>query len=331
MSKLVFLETNDIHWRVANPKARKDDYNMAVKSKLIEVFTIAQEKKAAGILIPGDIVDTPGLALNSIAELASILSFSPCPIYTIAGQHDEWGHNPITLTRTPYGLLSRLGYIKDVSREPAWIELGGKLIRITGRHYDDAVDTENYYEMPSLDGVKIAETITIHLAHGLVLENKLGFEKAKHTPLKELKTSADILCVGDYHFGIGIKKVGSTYVINPGALGRVKAEIEEIDREIQIALIEISEESGITAELIPLKSAQPGSEVLSRDHLVQLAEREDRMNNFLSLLAAEGESKFLEVREIVDDIARREKLPDDVRNEALKRIALARETLGRVS
>jgi len=85
MKKLVFLETNDIHWRVANPKARKDDYNAAVKRKLLEVFMLAREKNADGILIPGDIVDTPGLSLSSMAELASILSYSPCPIYTIAG------------------------------------------------------------------------------------------------------------------------------------------------------------------------------------------------------------------------------------------------------
>ena len=46
------------------------------------------------------------------------------------------------------------------------------------------------------------------------------------------------------------------------------------------------------------------------------------MNCFLSLLTAEGETKFLEIREIIDDIVRRESIPVMVRDEALKRLGV---------
>lgn len=55
------------------------------------------------------------------------------------------------------------------------------------------------------------------------------------------------------------------------------------------------------------------------------------MQRFLSLLAEEGESRLLEVREIVDDIARRESIPAAVRDEALARLSAAREALARTA
>lgn len=327
--KLTFLQSNDIHWRVANPRARLDDYNTALKNKITELFALAEGVDAEAVLIPGDITDTPGLGLAAIAELAWLLSQSPCPLLTIAGQHDEWGHNPETLYRTPYGMLRRLGYIVDVAVTPQWFTAGGRRIRVTGRHYDETVDrTEDYYEMPPLDPSD-RETVTIHLAHGLVVEQAPGFD-LRCTPLKALKTSADVLCVGDYHPGIGIQKAGNTVVINPGALGRLAASASDMERQVQIAKIEIDDEGNIETSLIPLTSAQPGHIVLSREHLEAEAEREERINNFLSLLSSDTNLKFLETREIIEQIAQSDQLPEMVVAEALKRLGRAREELGAV-
>lgn len=84
----------------------------------------------------------------------------------------------------------------------------------------------------------------------------------------------------------------------------------------------------IETTLIPLKSARPGHEVLSRQHIEQAAEREAKMGKFLGLLANEGEAKFLDVQSIVEGIAKSENLPRAVVDEALSRIAAAREALG---
>ena len=52
------------------------------------------------------------------------------------------------------------------------------------------------------------------------------------------------------------------------------------------------------------------------------------MAQFLGLLAQEGEAKFLDIQAIVEGIAKAENLPRDVVDEALRRIAAAREALG---
>ncbi len=84
----------------------------------------------------------------------------------------------------------------------------------------------------------------------------------------------------------------------------------------------------IETTLIPLKTARPGHEVLSRQHIEQATEREAKMGQFLELLSREGEAKFLDLQAIVEGVAKSENLPRAVVDEALSRIAAAREALG---
>lgn len=85
----------------------------------------------------------------------------------------------------------------------------------------------------------------------------------------------------------------------------------------------------IETTLIPLSCARPGHEVLSREHIEAAASREAKMGQFLDLLSREGEAKFLDVQAITEGIARSENIPKPVVDEALKRIAAAREALSR--
>jgi len=324
LDKIVLIEFNDVHWRLENPKARIDNYREALEDKLYEIYSIANDNAADGILIPGDISDTPGLSTYAISELTYVLSQSPCPIYTIAGQHDEYSHSPFTLKRTPYGLARKLGFIRDVADYPEIIQQGHIKVSITGRHYDFEADEPGYYELPN---PPIKDCYNVHLAHGLVLDS-LPPEGVRHTLLQNLKTSADLICVGDYHGGLGIKKVGNTIFCNPGALGRVSAKADELFRPIQVAILTFTEE-GITAELVPLKCARPGIEVLSREHIEQAAAAKARTNEFLELLAMGGEMNAGNMQQIVDLICNREGISEEVRAEALRRLSREKDGGGK--
>lgn len=337
MKSLTFIQTNDVHWQLSNPKARIDVYSEAISDKLFEIFDLSRKIKADGILVAGDLTNTPGLSLTGIAELGWVLMQSPCPIYTIAGQHDEWDHTPRSLDRTPYGILRKLEIIRDVADEPGTLSVGSTEVLITGWHYDHRADeTEGYY-IPPVELEHVKDYFIIHLAHGMILDHKPGFEM-KHTLLSQLATSANILCVGDYHPGIGIKQAGNgdtginggrgTTVVNVGALARKEGSVGEMERQVKIAVIKVYEDRSFTVEEVPVKCALPGSAVLSREHLEAEAAKNDRLEKFLSLLASEGESKFLEVRDIIEDIAARENLPAAVKADALRRIGEAREQLG---
>jgi exonuclease SbcD len=333
MKKLTFIQSNDIHWKLINPRGRTDVYCEAIGAKLFEIFEIARNMHADGILIAGDITDTPGVGNDAIRSLGKILMQSPCPIYAIAGQHDEWDHNPESLRRTPYGIFDGFGAIRNVAMEPAVFSLRpGLNVVISGRDYDYEADVaEDYYE-PNQDVLPIGEFINIHLAHGTVLAEAPPF--GRYTLVDNIKTSADVLCVGDYHAGIGIRRLNNahqTYVINPGALARVKATEDEINREILVSVIEVREDRSIDIHLIPLESAMPGKDVLSREHLEADAAKQEMMDKFLDLLASEGESKFMDIQDIVDDIAARKNIPDEIKGETLRRIDQARESLVKMS
>ncbi len=84
----------------------------------------------------------------------------------------------------------------------------------------------------------------------------------------------------------------------------------------------------IETTLIPLECARPGHEVLSREHIEAQADRDAKMSEFLGLLASEGEARFLDIQAIAEGVAKSEGLPRPVVDEALRRIAEAREALG---
>lgn len=340
MKKIIV--TGDIHFKGINPRARLDNYQEAITRKIHEVFELAVKHEAEVIIVPGDLFDSPSTTLSTITDLAALLQLAPCPVLAIPGNHDIWGANPGSKYRTPYGLLARLGLIKDITESPYGLSpVGEKLLVITGHGYSVETDTEagmSQFDLPSQlkeiteeTPFKIQHDLAIHVVHSMLMDHSPGFEM-RHTLISQVKTRANVIISGHEHTGFGIiRREDGVLFINPGALCRLSASQAEIERPIQVALLTIDDNGQASAELISLRSALPGSEVLSREHLEAEADRENRMEKFLSLLASEGESKFLEVRDIVEDLAARENIPSEVKIEALKRIDQAREALAKVS
>jgi len=321
-----FLIIGDVHFRGVNPRARLDNYIEAISRKLHEVFAIAQQHRVLAIICPGDLLDSPATGWSTVAELAQILQGSPCPFLCINGNHDIYAGNPSSKYRTPFGFLARLGIIQDLGEEPFGPENGDMDVLITGHGFNIETDTElgkgqfnPGYGKGSLPG--------IHVVHSMLMDHSPGFDM-RHTLISQVETTAQVVISGHEHIGFGIKcREDGVLFINPGALARLSAHHEEIEREISVALLTV-ENGKAKAELLPIKSALPGHEVLSREHLEAEASRNEMLEKFLALLSSEGESKFMEVREIVEDIALREAIPAEVKGEALKRIGAAREELG---
>lgn len=325
------IVTGDIHYRGTNPRARLDNFQEALGAKLLEVMFLAREHKADCILIPGDIFDGPSTSWGVVADLIQILKTAPCPILSIHGNHDIYGGNVISKHRTPYGLLSKIGFLWDV--EDSEFD-GSENVIVTGCGFDTNTDTKTPEGKAQFSPrIWVDGAFQIHVVHSMLLDKQPGFDM-RHTLISEVKTSAQVIISGHEHTGFGIVRRESdeseVLFVNPGALCRLSAHVAEIERPVQVALLTV-ENGQAAAELIPLKSARPGHEVLSREHIESAAERESRIDEFLKLLASEGEAKFLEVREIVEDIAARENLPEAIKAEALRRIGEAREKLGVVT
>ena len=333
MKKIII--TGDWHFKGINPRARLDNYQEAITRKIHEVFELAVQHKAEAIIVPGDLFDSPSTTLSTITDLAALLQLAPCPVLAIPGNHDLWAANPGSKYRTPYGLLARLGLIWDITEKPYETITDDEEIPlfdnvcVTGNGYSIETDTEagiGQFNPPD-DGGSYRDKI--HVVHSMLMDHSPGFEM-RHTLISQVKTTAKVIISGHEHIGFGInRRDDGVLFINPGALCRTSASQAEIERQVQIVLLAIDDNGQADAELIPLRSALPGREVLSREHLEAENERQERMDKFLGFLASEGESKFMEVRDIVEDIAARKNVPDKVKNEALKRIDAAREELAK--
>jgi exonuclease SbcD len=335
------LVTGDLHFRGTNPRSRTDLFQEALTAKLMEVFDLAVQHQAEAIVVPGDVFDSPGVTYSVWTDLACLLQDAPCPVMAVPGNHDLWGHNADSVDRTGYGALARLQLVWDLTREP--YETMDQGICLLGAGFDADTDRMlDHYLVPQAARTR-SHQVWIKVVHGMALEKTPGFE-LRHTLLADIAShpdAPDMLLLGHEHTGFGhrwlVRPDGHEMLaINPGALCRLSAHPAELERRVQVALLEVHARDregalSVDLEFLPLRSARPGHEVLSRAHLEAQAEREDRLNRFLDLLASEGETRFLELTDIVNDVAQREHLPESVVAEALRRLSQAREQLGGVA
>jgi len=318
------LIIGDVHWRATNPVARRDNLKEALTMKLLECWDLAREHCVNAIIQTGDLFDSPTIVYSTLADLINLLQRAPAPIYTVAGNHDLFGATPESLYRTPLGFLFQLGIVRNAENG-----FDDGMVAITGRGYDADIDSDvtTYAIPPKLR--MMPANIRVHITHGMLVDRPMP---SRHTLISDLAGLGDkpdmphVLINGHYHLGTGIHRVGRTLVVNPGALCRLSAAIEEIERPVQVALLETDLEH-YDVQLITLQSARPGAEVLSRDHLIAQAEAERRREQFLELLASEQTAKVLDLADMIRDISARENLPDRVRDEALARIARAQEAI----
>lgn len=320
-----FLFFTDTHIRGTNPRNRKDDFYGTLKAKFREVKSIAHRLNADYILHGGDWFDRPDVSPAIVREFAVIVQSFGRPVYTIAGNHDLFGHNPDTLGRTMLGLLEGIGIMKLIGyEEEVVLEKEGVRVQLTGKSYNYDIDGENYkkyYIVKKRPDVDYA----INIVHGMLL-NKPFVEGIHYTLLDEIAgTEADITLAGHYHSGFGIKRIDSKYFVNPGSMVRIANTLSELKRRPEVVFIDLGD--GITMKEIELTSALPGEDVLDRLQLERSQDRTAKLHQFYQGIAASGEFKRIDLNRMIEEIVSNQELSTAVKDEAIRRIAAASESL----
>lgn len=328
---LKFVVVGDVHYRGSNPRSRVDDYPAAIRAKIEEINKIADEIEADGVLCPGDLCDSPNLSFGVVGDLYDALRGR---WYIAPGNHDEYGANLDSLNRTPFGLLARmcrfysLGIERGLFRNCCPRSENDLTAVISGSGYSAEMDIDpSLYQPAGISDLptELGPFVRIHLVHGMAVDRPMP-DLMRHTQIQTVQTDADVVITGHDHTGYGIRRIGKTLWINPGALCRVSASATEMERTIQVAILTIGDDGSCEAELVPLQSARPGHDVLSREHLEQQAMREQHTAEFLSLLS--GAEEALDPEQLVDVVAKQQQVPEKVRAEALRRLGQAKEKLG---
>jgi len=315
VSKILLV--GDLHLRGDNPRNRKGNYFQDCLAKLEEVFDIAQ-RYGAMIVQVGDVFNSPSTSISVVSDFAYFLQGHERRIYTVPGNHDIFAHNIETLPRTPLGMLLRLEIMETASRTMWDFDLRGVPFDHTLDH-----DGHEYVNIDFTD----KDRPNILVIHGMLLPRSPGFEM-RHTLIEDVaKTAnADIVVSGHYHQPF-MQRTNGKLFINPGALMRISATHEEIERTPQVVLLDTDRalDTDYMPVAIPLTCARPGEEVLDRTQLETEETREENMRKFVGLLEQHGEEKFINLQSLIEGIANAHHLGQDVIEEALARIAKIRE------
>ncbi|WP_088105158.1 metallophosphoesterase family protein [Halalkalibacter urbisdiaboli] len=319
-----FLYFTDTHIRGTTPKNRLDVFSDTLKNKLEEIIQLANDEQVDVLLHGGDVFDRPDLSPNIVGQFAKIFREAKMPFYGISGNHDTFGHNPNTISRTMLGLLDSFGIITIIHpNEPICIEGNGVKVQISGQPYHYDIDQRD----PKLDYYPTNDhqaDYMIHIVHSMLVEKALP-EGIPHTLIDHIWTTpADILLTGHFHGGFGIKEKEGKYICNPGAIARINNHWSEIIRKPKVIIGTITT-SGIELQERVLLCSQKGEDVLDRSFLEKAVHQEEKLHAFVQQVKEQSDFRSLNMGDIIQEIATLSNVEDKVKQEALRRMTVVEE------
>jgi DNA repair exonuclease SbcCD nuclease subunit len=257
MTKLLFV--GDIHWDCVTPISRKDDYPNAVLGKMEQVDRIAVKHKVDKVICVGDVFNRKNITLSSLAHFIDVrrkaLDKYKIEWITIAGNHDLYYGRKDTLQDTPLGIL--LASDVFIFSRPIFSLIDGVVISLFDYDRNSVLADNNF-----ITGKHIG------VVHKYI--NPQYASDPDYLDVAKLKGYGFIVA-GHDHNRYDTETIGNTVVIRPGALTRKTSSTEDMEREVCVAVLEITPNSyNLIYEPIEI---QPSAEVYSE---VKLAAKEDK-------------------------------------------------------
>lgn len=226
MRKLILV--GDVHARSTSPLRRKDDFQKTHRQKLAQVLALGN-KYEAPLLLTGDVFDAKSLTLATLIDYLMIFASYKHGIYAAPGNHDLYGTSLASVERSPIGVLTAAGVVKLLGHIPTQI-------------YDDVLVCGHSY-MHDGKPAPVPGFHNILVTHEMILEDKLWREQEDFTYVGDylLKNRGwDLTLCGHYHYEFA-RRVGDAWIVNPGALVRVKASKGDMALKPGVGLYDIEE------------------------------------------------------------------------------------------
>ena len=317
--RLLFF--TDSHIRGTSPKNRKDDYVQTLENKMLEIVHIINKNDIDFVIHGGDLFDRPDVSISITSRFSRIFKKIQVPFYLVSGNHDVYGHNPQTISRTIIGLLNELDILNIVSENDRIILHKKDIaVQITGQPYiyniDDSINRKYYM----VDDIDDSVNYAIHVVHGMLLD-KPFIKGVPYTLVDEIKdTKADITIAGHYHSGFNNIEIDGKYFLNPGSIVRISNSIREIERRPKVIIIDLDKE--IKIEDIYLENALSGDLVLDRDEIEKNIFKRERLYEFKQTVDSAMDYEKMDINDVLIEVSNSEGLSEEVKAEALKRIAM---------
>lgn len=263
MKNVSAIICSDIHLRDSSPICRTDDF-IETQTRKLKWLSDLQEKYNVPILCGGDLFNywkpSPWLLGYALRNL-------PNNIVVVPGQHDLPAHNLDNIDKSGIQVLADAGKIKlIVNPEKDYFTIG--------KHEVVGFPWGASWKM-ACDGPKIA------IIHYGVYESKPHYPGAEVSGgsakyvLNKLLDDYDLVISGDNHLSFTYTS-GKRTLVNPGSFMRTSAS--QIDHQPSVYLWD--EKTNLVERVyVPIEKG-----VISREHIEELQERDERLEAFVSQL-----------------------------------------------
>lgn len=262
MKKADAILVSDLHIREKSPVCRTDNFIKTAERKYQWLSELQQEHKCP-ILCGGDVFDhwrpSPWLMAWALRNL-------PDNIITIPGQHDLPAHNLENIDRSGIQVLSDAGCIQLLKSSEDICEVGK--YQLFGYPWGVGWTSEGWCSK------KIA------LIHYGVYEDKPhypGAENTGGTAISVIKKMPgfDLIVSGDNHLSFTCK-VGNRLLVNPGSFMRTTAAQADFKPSVYLWY---ADTNTVERVFVPIEK-----DVICRDHIDSIEERDERLEAFISRL-----------------------------------------------
>ena len=262
MKQVDAILCSDIHLRDTIPECRTDDFLSAQKEKL-QFLCELQKKYECPILHGGDLFHhwKPSPWLLSFA-----LNNLPDNTIVIPGQHDLPAHNIDNINKSGIYVLASAGKIELLLDD---------VVTCHAKSY-----VEGFPYGAELQGAENKGSSNIALIHHLVYKSELPFPGADHKggtakSIMRKMPNFKLIVSGDNHVSFTEEHNGRL-LVNPGSMMRTTAA--QVNHKPRVYLWN-AESNTVIPAYFPIEKG-----VVSRDHLISIEEREERISSFVSRL-----------------------------------------------
>lgn len=275
MKQVDLILSADWHARESTPTCRTDDFPSALWRKIDYIAELAS-KHSAFVLLAGDLFHhwkpSPNL-------LRMCMERFPFGVHVVYGQHDLPQHN--------WDLREKSGI--------AALEASHTVEVLPNCSWGQEPDPDHY-------SFKVGERLIL-VWHKMVWQGKRlwpGQEDPSSIAVLKKYPEYDLILTGDNHKPF-VEKYEGRLLVNPGSLMRTTADQQ--DHKPRVYLYD-AESNTVRPEYLPIEEG-----AVSRLHLEERVEKEDRIEAFISKLEGEWDAglsfeanlrRFLQANKVLD-------------------------------
>jgi len=297
-----FILTTDWHLRERTPQAYIGDY-FSDQEDAVDFVLQKAEDYDAPILNAGDVFHTTPSTHFIVQWIISKLKERKVEMLCVFGQHDLLHHSLKSTDRTGLAVLSAAGAVELLDADYySFYPSSNKEVQLYGVNWSE--------EIPRLARPKKNQKTNarrILVAHTMVVDEKLWSSQFDYTYGKAMLRKLqeyDLIVTGDNHKRFYFSD-GNRYLVNCGSLMRTTAA--QFAHKPCIGLYDTETR---TLEMVDVP-CPPADEVLSREHLDEVEERNERLEAFITSLKDDYEidldfegnlEKFFSANEVREEV-----------------------------